>query len=454
MEWSSPSLASFAREFTADGLDEAVVEAVQRVMVDSLACSLNAVSSPPVAVLRDTYGARRGPDGATVFGSNSVVPVEYAALINGAMVRYLDYNDAYVSGRSVCHPSDHIPALISVAESEGATGAELIEAVVVAYEIECRGVDTGAAWQHGFDYVTWGAFSTAAAAGKLMGLSQAELVNALGIAGAAGNGLLISRLGSVSMWKGVAHSYVAHNAIQACQLARAGMTGPEDVFAGPGGFFEVVSNGPLDRVNKDDPLRMLKTNVKQHACGYFMQSSIEATKQLVEDQAIDPDAITSIQVETFDQAVQVLGDQEKWSTDLNRETADHSIPYTTALAVLEGTVRPEHFGDEWLDDPRVHELMQTVTVTANPALSEHRAEHPGAIPAAVTIETTDGAYTTRVDRPIGHASNPMSEALLHRKARSLLTPVLPADQIEELLDACHRLAELESLDEFVDTLAP
>lgn len=452
MEWSSETLASFAREVTFDGLAADVVEKVEDVVLDAVGCSVNAFSSPPVSVLRETYGPRFGPDEATIWGTDSGVPVEYAALINGAMVRYLDYNDTFVSGRSVCHPSDHVPVLVSVAEAEGATGVELIEAIVVAYEIECRGVDTGAAWQHGFDYVTWGTYSTAAAAGRLMGLSHDELVNALGIAGTSSNGLLISRLGDVSMWKGVAHSYAAHNAIQACQLARAGMTGPVRVFEGPGGFFEAVSGGPLDVAFDDGAPRVMATNLKPHACGYFMQSSIEATAQLVAEHDLDLSAITAIRVATFEQSVQVLGDEEKWSTDLNRETADHSIPYTTALAVIEGEVHPEHFSQPWLEDPRVHTLMQTVEVVADPALTRYRTEHPGTIPAVVTIEADDGSYTARVDRPVGHATNPMPDAVLRRKVGRLLDPVLSDDQIERAVDACHHLAELESMDELVGHL--
>lgn len=452
MPWSSDELATYARETTIDAVSDAVVERVEQIVTDSMGCSLGAVSSPPVMDLLAAYGTRIGADEATIFGTGSSVPVEYAALINGTMVRYLDYNDAYVSGRSVCHPSDHVPGLISVAEAEGATGADLIEAIVVAYGVECRGVDTGAAWQNGFDYVTWGSFSTAAAAGTLMGLSHDELVNAIGIAGTAGTGLLVSRLGDVSKWKGVAHSYAVHNAIQACQLARTGMTGPRRVFEGAGGFFEVVSDGPVE-APFDGPSPVMATNLKPHACGYFMQSSIEATAQLVADHDIAPESISTIHVETFEQSVQVLGDEEKWSADLNRETADHSLPYTTAVAALEGAVRPEHFGRDWLDDPRIHELMEAVEVTAAPALTRDRTEHPGTIPAIVTIETATGSYTARVDRPIGHAANPMPNAMLRRKAVALMSSSLSDAHVEQLLEVCGDLHTLESIDELVMCLA-
>ncbi len=452
MPLSSEAIATFARETTFDGLSPAVVEKVEHVVLDSIGCSVNAFPSPPVKVLRGTYGKRGGAEGATVLGTDSRVPVEYAALINGAMVRYLDYNDCYVSEGSVCHPSDHVPSLVSVAEAEGASGADLIEAIAVAYEVECRGVDTGAAWENGFDYVTWGAYSTAAAAGKLMGLTHDELRDAIGIAGTSSSGLLISRLGDVSMWKGTAHSYAAHSAIQACQMARGGMTGPGRVFEGEGGFFDAVSRRELDVEFGDGADRVVRTNLKPYPCGYFMQSSIEATRTVVAEHDVDPGSITAVRVETFEQSVQVLGDEEKWSTDLNRETADHSLPYTTAVAILEGDLRPDHFGPEWLADPRVHELMAVVEVAADPGLTRYRAENPGAIPAVVTIETEGGSYTSRVDRPVGHSTNPMPDEQLRGKARSLMEPLLSDDQIERAFDACDDLAALDSMDELLTPL--
>ena len=444
-------MARFALEAGADGLDRDVVDRVEQVVLDAIGCSLGAFASPPVEVLRATFGDRAGTPEATVLGTDDRVPVEYAALLNGAMVRYLDYNDCYVSGTSVCHPSDHVPPLVAVAEAEGATGRELVEAIVVAYEVEGAGVDTGAVWEQGFDYVTWGAYSTAAAAGRLMGLSREELVDALGIAGAAHAALLVSRLGDVSMWKGTAHAYAAHGAVQACLLAREGLTGPDAVFEGPGGFFEAVSRRELDATFGDGD-RVLRTNLKPYPCGYFMQSALEATVSVVEAHDLVPDAVEAVSVETFDQSVQVLGDAAKWSADLTRETADHSLPYAVAIAVLEGDLRPGHFEPAWLEDPRVHELMAAVEVTADPDLTRYRAEHPGEVPAVVTLETADGSHDARVDRPVGHATNPMAAEGLRGKVRSLLSPVLADDQVERALDAGDGLADLDSMAPLLEPL--
>ena len=213
MQFTSADLAAYARTVADSELPPPVREQAGRLCWDSLGCCLGARDAAPVAALRACYENHGSADEATILGTDTRVSVEYAALINGAMVRYLDYNDCYISGSSVCHPSDHIPGLLAVAEAEGRSGAALVRAIVIAYEIQAAGIDTGAIWDRGFDYVTWGSYSAAAAVGTRMGLSEQELVNAIGSAGTAKHGLLISRLGAVSPWKGVAMPYAIHGAI-------------------------------------------------------------------------------------------------------------------------------------------------------------------------------------------------------------------------------------------------
>lgn len=187
--------------------------------------------------------------------------------------------------------------------AEGASGRELIRSIVLAFEIQCRGVDTGAAWPNGFDYLTWGAYSSAVAVGTLMNPSEDELTNAIGIAGASSNALLSARLGKVSMWKGAAQPYATHNAIQACQMAQAGMTGPERVFegveghGGEGGFFDAVNRGePVEFEalgGRDGDFRIMETSFKQFACGYYTHPSITTVLDIVEEHDLQHNDIES-----------------------------------------------------------------------------------------------------------------------------------------------------------------
>jgi 2-methylcitrate dehydratase len=457
MRVSSELIAEYALVVSIDDLPADVVEQTKRLVLDSVGCCVGAYASPPSKILRDVYGDRTATEnGGTIIGTDATVLVEYAALINGAMVRYLDYNDCYISGSSVCHPSDHIPALLAVGESENASGEELVEAIVVAYEIQCAGIDAGVIWDNGFDYVTWGGFSSVAAVGKLMGLSTDELISAVGIVGASSNGLLVSRLGSVSMWKGLAQPYATHNAVQACQMAQQGLTGPAEVFEGDGGFFEVVSEGPVEFDHlggrNGASYRVMRTNFKPFACGYFMQAPITALLSLVEEQAIDPSDVTSIEIEEFAQAVQVLADSEKWSTDLNRETADHSIPYTVAIALLDGAVTPDQYSEAHLTDPCVHELMQKVSVTESEDLTRRRSKNPGLIPARVRVETDADTHEIEIDYPDGHWKQPLDDERLEGKFTDLTTPYLTTAQIERAIDACSTLESTEDLSDIVESV--
>lgn len=461
MEFTSGTIADYALSLSADEPSTAAVEAAKRLTLDSVGCCLGAYTSPPSKHLRAAYGSVRDGDSgrgeaATVFGAGTTTRPEYAALINGAMVRYLDYNDALVSEGRACHPSDHIPALISVAEAEGATGEELIEAIVVAYEIEGAGLDTGVMWEHGCDYVTWGAFSTVAAAGRLMGLDREELVNALGIAGASNLTLSVARKGAVSMWKGVAHSYVSHGAVQACQMAREGMTGPERVFEGPGGLFEVAADRLLtvDELGGRDgaPYRITRAHVKPFPCGYYMQPMITGVRDLVAEHDIDPDAIEAIEIETFEQAATILGGEEKWSTDLTRESADHSIPYTAAIAVFHGDVTPEHYGRAYRTDPEVHRLMRLVTVAESAEMNADARAEPNSTPSIVRIRTADATHERRVDYAPGHAENPLSREELLGKFRSMAEPLLTAAAIDEVIAFCDDVPERSDVGALVEGL--
>lgn len=444
----SRDLAAFVSNIAISDIDEDVQEKSGELLLDTIGCSVAAFASPPVKALRTTYAGSTGGDLATVVGTDRRASVADAALINAAMARYLDYNDCYMGVTAACHPSDHIMALLSVAEAEGASGAELVKAIVTAYEVEARGIDECPVRTNGFDYVTWGVYSSVAAAGKLMRLSEEELVNAFGIAGASNNPLYISRRGEVSMWKGVAHAYATHNAIQACQLARNGMTGPEAIFEGPFGFFETVSDGEItfpDKPNFED-LRIMGTSIKSFACGYYIHSPVTGVLQLIDEHEIDPQAIDSIRIEIFEHAADMLATPDKWATDLNRETADHSIPYTVAVAVLEGEVTPDQYSERYLRDTSVHELMNQIEVEGAPELTDHRSRHPRHIPSITTITVDEEEYKKRIDYPLGHPENPMTEEQIEQKMIKNCQGYLSDAQIREVIGVCRSVTELDSLD--------
>ena len=450
MQFNSEAITDYALELSFSQLSDDAVTAAKRLTLDSIGCCLGAYPSPPSKHLRTIYGSSGDVNDATVFGSGNKTLVEYAGLINSTMVRYLDYNDTYINEGRACHPSDHIPALISVAEVEDCTGKDLIEAITIAYEIEGLGLDTGVAWEYDYDYVTWGSYSSVAAVGKLMNLSQEQMKFALGIAGSSNLSLSISRKGDVSMWKGVAHPYVTHNAIQACQMAQAGLTGPKHVFEGPGGFFEVAAKREIE-INQlggrnGAAYRITKSHIKPFPCGYYMQPIITGVRDLIDEHELDPEEIEAIDIETFEQAATILGGEEKWSKDLTRESADHSIPYTAAIAAIYGDVNPEHYNEKYRTQAEVHHLMDLVSVEESDEMNTAARRNPDSTPSYIRLATDEETYEKRVDYAPGHAKNPLSEAEIEAKMTNMTSSLLTDDQIDMIVRFCNKLDQQHQIE--------
>src|SRR5438552_11784508 len=221
-----------------------------------------------------------------MIGAHHQVPPDWAAFATGCCIRYFDYNDTYLS-KEPAHPSDNIAAVLAVAESAGANGRAVITAIALAYEVQCRLCDTASLRARGWDHVTYGAFSTALAATRLMRLDVERTRHALGIAGVASAALRQSRVGELSHWKGCAFANAARHGVFAALLARQGMTGPAPIFEGEKGFQKLVS-GPLRDVKlpaadsglRPDDFMILKTSIKFWPAEYHSQSAIEAALKL------------------------------------------------------------------------------------------------------------------------------------------------------------------------------
>src|SRR5207247_7495129 len=250
--------------------------------------------------------------------------------------------DTYLS-LEPAHPSDNLAAVLAVGEAVNATGPDLIVAAVLAYEIQCRLCDAASLRKHGFDHVTYGAISSALAACKLMKLDVTKTTHGVGLAGVCNTALRQTRSGELSMWKGCAFANAARNAVFAAELAAAGLTGPAPIFEGDLGFMKLVTREPFAvapmgaEFDADAPFMITDTYIKFWPAEYHSQSAIDAALQL-RPEVGDARAVTAIDIHTFDAAVDIIGkDPEKWRPK-TRETADHSLPYCTAVALADGDV--------------------------------------------------------------------------------------------------------------------
>jgi 2-methylcitrate dehydratase len=431
-------IAEFAVNLKYEQLPPPVVHEVKRRVLDSLGCALGAWRDEPGVVARTVASTLSAERGSTVLGTSHRAPCDWAAFANGTVVRYLDYNDTYLS-KEPAHPSDNIPAALAVAESVGASGRELIAAIALAYEIQCRLCDAVSLRAIGWDHVTYGCFSVAAAAGALMKLDATKIRHALGIAGVTSAALRQTRVGELSHWKGCAFANAARHGVFAAMLAAAGMTGPSPIFEGDKGFEKLVSRqpielrGPMVGERDEQGLMILRTSIKCWPVEYHAQSAVEAAvafhQQLGGGDVSQQ--VESVLIESHDAAVDIIGSEpEKWRPT-TRETADHSLPYITAAALMDGDVTLATFGPDRLADRKLIDFVQKVKVERHRELS---AMYPDAVGNIVTLRLRDGrTLSKRVDHACGHAKNPMNDDQVRGKFHRLADPVLGRNRADAVV---------------------
>jgi 2-methylcitrate dehydratase len=342
-----------------------------------------------------------------------------AAFVNGAMVRYFDFNDTYLS-KEPAHPSDNISPCLAVAENEGASGKELLVAIALAYEVQCRLCDAADIRHRGWDHVCYGLVSTALASGRLMGLTRKQLTHAVNISLNSHIAMRQVRAGELSAWKGFSFANAARNAVFSASLARRGITGPSPIFEGEMGFFAQVS-GPFELDvegfgGMKGAFKLPETYIKYFPAEYHAQSAIWAAlaaRRKVRDRG----DIIEIVVETHEAGYNILGrDPEKW-TPMTRETADHSLPYVVGSAILKGRIDISTFSPRSLRDVKTLEFLKKIAVMEDPELTR---AYPGKIANRVKVSLKGGSVVTeQIEVPKGHPKNPMSKVEVESKFRRL-----------------------------------
>ncbi|RJP42003.1 MAG: MmgE/PrpD family protein [Phycisphaerales bacterium] len=401
-------MARWAHQIRYEDLPDKTIHEVKRRMVDSIATALGAYWAAPSCIARaKAESVNDPPPSATVWGTGHHTSADLAAFANAAMVRYLDYNDTYLS-LEPAHPSDNLAACVAVAQTTGKGGRDVILAAVIAYEIQCRLCDAASLRAGGWDHVTYGALSTALAAGKLWGLTEDQLEHALGLAGVCNITTRQTRTGQISHWKACAFANAGRNGVFAADLARRGMTGPHEIFEGPRGLMKQLNLGGIAErftLGRGGDYMIDKTYIKYWPAEYHSQSAIDACLQL--RQQIKGKVIDKIHIKSFEAAVSIIGSEPEKLRPTSRETADHSMFYCCAAALVDGDVTLDTFKEERLTDKKLLDLIDKTTIVEDAELNKG---YPKGIPNDVTITCSDGTKVNkRVDFPRGHAENPMSD---------------------------------------------
>ena len=456
MAYLAEKLAEYTvNEVSYNKFSQKLVEEVKRRIVDSFAVMMGAFNAtPPVISRKVSYLAQAKEYCATIFGSTHKAPIDYASFANGCHVRYLDFNDTYLS-KEALHPSDTIPAMIAVGEAEGVDGKKVIEGIVVAYEMAGRLADASSIRARGWDHVTYIAIASAIGAGKIMDLDVKELTHAINLAITPNIALRQTRAGELSMWKGCAAANAARNGVFAALLAKHGMTGPAPIFEGEMGFFKQVSGefkieklGGID----NEPFKLLETSIKYHPVEYHAMSAVDAALKLRERMGgFNIEDVEKINVETFTVSYTIIvKDPEKWDPK-TRETADHSLPYIISAALLDGYIWLDTYTNERILADDVRKVMSKMTVKVNP---EFDKEYPRGIPNSIEVVLKNGEkYKETVVYPRGHFLNPMTKEELEAKFHKLGANYMEKDRREKALEILWNFENVKNLEEVLRLFA-
>jgi 2-methylcitrate dehydratase len=341
MDDTTRKIVQYVHGFKESDMTPPVVKAVNRTMVDSMAATFAGFEEEAVRVAART--ARLYPAGSekcTVFGYGISTTPEHASFVNSAMVRLVDFNDTP-------HNSNLIPAALAMGEALHSTGSQVIAAITVGYEVMSVGGGESIA--------------PAMAVGKLMGLDEDRLANAVTLA-LTPHVALNKGVGAMSMWKGCRSAEAIKCGVWAAILAREGMTGPPQPFEGRGGLW--YSQGRMGReftLPEQAKLQIERGVNKRFPSDQMTQQTLGLIPQM--RAWTKPDEIESIQYYMTFGDWEEVGDAPKWDPR-NRDTADHSIPYVLARNLIDGDSYLDAFALEKLPfrDPVVRALMDKITL--------------------------------------------------------------------------------------------
>jgi 2-methylcitrate dehydratase len=438
-------LAEFVSRTSFDDISDAARIQLKIRVLDSLGCAIGALGSDPVELIRKQVEEFDGRGSCTLIGGGRAA-ADRASLYNGALVRYLDFNDSYLSKGETCHPSDNLAPVLAAVEYANGTGRDLMTALAVSYQVQCRLSDVAPVRAAGFDHTTQGSYAVAAGASKALELDAAKTANAIGICGTAFNALRVTRTGRLSHWKGLAYPNTSACCTFVTFLAMRGVTGPLEVFEGEKGFMDAIAGYFQIDWSHENLERVTATVLKEYNAEVHSQTAIECALQLSRQGKFIPTEIEQIDVETFDVAYHIIGGGDEGDKTLVRtkEEADHSLPYLISVALLDGQVMPEQYTTERINRCDVQELLNKVSI--HPA-DEFSKRFPDEMPCRLTITLRDGRVLSREvhDYP-GFITQPMSWEMALEKFEQLTGPFTTDSSRRSIADAVKSLESIQVRD--------
>jgi len=435
-------LAAFIERVSFEDLSRQACEQLKIRVLDGLGCAIGALEGEPIHMLKRQIDDFGGKNHCTLIGGGKTAP-DRAALYNSALVRYLDFNDSYLAKGETCHPSDNLGAVLAATEYAQGSGRELLTALAIAYQVQCRLSDVAPVRAKGFDHTTQGSYALAAAISKALRLNTIQTANAIAISGTAFNALRVTRTGTLSHWKGLAYPNTAFGCTHAAFMAMRGITGPLEVFEGNKGFMDVIAGRFEIDWSQEDLEKVTETILKKYNAEIHSQSAIEGILELKKDQSFTANEMKGVDLEIFDVAYHIIGGGEEGNKSAvsTKEQADHSLPYLLSVAILDDQVMPEQYRQERIGRKDVQDLLRKIRVRPSEAYSQR---FPKEMPCRLTLTLNDGRIFVKEKSDYeGFLTRPMQWETVVKKFEQLSAPYASSPLRQQMVDAVAHLERIQ-----------
>src|SRR5207248_533824 len=452
-ETITAKMARWAAVLEFNHLSQEAVYQAKRFLFDSVGCALGGYQQHDVKIALEVLDEIAGRGPATVIGSGKRIDPVSASLANALMIRCMDYNDIYWK-QDPSHPSDIFPAALACCERAKGDGRELIVGLVLGHEFEMRFCEAGfpGIRERGWHHATLTAFVSPLVAGRALHLSWEQIQHAVGISASRHCTLGTVTAGKLTMMKNTVDPMATQSGVLAALMAEKGYTGPEHVIDGKEGLTHCF--GPEWRLNLltdglGDSWRITQCGMKFFPTEALTHAPISAVLDLVKNNDLHPEQIQKVQIRSLARAADILSDPSKYDPH-TKETADHSLPYVVAAAIVDRQVTPSQFEMKKIMDPMIRAQLKKVEVVADPEIEK---VFPALQRVIVNITTTDGAtFSKQLDYPKGDPRNPLSDQEIEEKFAALAEGVLSSGAQKRLKDTIWNLETVGSVSKLMSLM--
>jgi 2-methylcitrate dehydratase len=388
-----------------------------------------------------------------VIGSGRKLDAVHAAFANALMIRCMDYNDIYWK-QDPAHPTDIFPAAIACAERARADGKELIVGLVLGHEFEMRWCEAAfpGIRERGWHHATLTAFVSPIVAGRMLHLPWKKIQHAIGISASGRATFGAVTAGELTMMKNAVDPMATESGVLAALMASEGYTGPAHIIDGKEGLVHVLGpewNLSLLTENLGSSWRITQCGMKFFPTEALTHAPISATIDLIKRYDLRPEQVAKVHIRSLARAADILADSSKYDPR-TKETADHSLPYCIAAAIVDRQVTPAQFTMRKIQDPQIRAQLPKIHVIADPEIEK---VFPTLQRVVVKLVTTDGQeFREQLDYPKGDPRNPLSDAEIEEKFADLADGVLTRVQQARVREAIWHLENLNSVTELMSML--